>query len=282
MGGSPEVQFFNFLNPIAGRTNNRQAAIDLAQAARLVRGLVLPATTPVAVPMGMPAMTIGREVRFNANRVGFFGHSQGSLSGPLWMAAEQGGSIAMLSGAGSSFNLAVTQKREPVDIPTTLAVLLGISTSNPEEIVPLHPMLTMLQTAIDVSDPVNYGRYLAREPRAGIRPRNVFLTQGFVDSYSPPATAAALALAIGLPLINPVLHTVDQYDLSGVPAATLPVVGNATGGVATLGWQQFDAPRGRDGHFVVFSVPEATARTARFFGSWARSPQNVAELLRAE
>lgn len=277
-GGTPEVQFFNFLNPIAGRTNNQQAAIDLAQAARLVRSLVLPASTPVQVAMGMPAQTIGTEIRFDPERFGFFGHSQGSLSGPLWLAAEGGATIAMFSGAGSTFNLAVTKKVEPVDIPTAVAVLLQIPSSNPEELVPLHPILTMLQTAIDVSDPVNYARYLVRDRREGVNPRNIYLTQGFVDHYAPPETAAAFALAMGLPLIDPVLHTVDGYDLSGVAGVSLPLTSNGPGGT-TMGWQQFDARRNRDGHFVVFDNTDARTRVANFFGSWARSPERVAQLL---
>src|SRR5581483_1903847 len=39
---SPEVAFFNFTNPHAGRTNNRQAALDLVQSGRLVRRLTFP------------------------------------------------------------------------------------------------------------------------------------------------------------------------------------------------------------------------------------------------
>jgi hypothetical protein len=47
------------------------------------------------------------------------------------------------------------------------------------------------------------------------------------------------------------------------------------GASVTGAWMQFDAPRGRDGHFVVFSVPGARLRAASFLGSAGRDPDGI-------
>jgi predicted esterase len=264
-GGSAEAQFFNFQNPLAGRTNNRQAAIDLVTAGRLVRAMRIPADVAAG----------GREVHFDPTRVTFFGHSQGGLNGPLWLAAEDVAGAAVLSGAGGTLTLALTQKTEPINIPRILALVLGISTSNPEELVPLHPVLTMAQTVVDAADPVNYARHIVREPREGHAPHHVYMTQGFVDHYTPPDAIGSLALAVGLQLIEPVPHPVAVYPLTGLTVGAAPLRLNLGEMRATGVWQQFDAPPRRDGHFVVFDVAAARDRAAAFLGSYARDPMRI-------
>jgi hypothetical protein len=69
---------------------------------------------------------------------------------------------------------------------------------------------------------------------------------------------------------------VDTYALTGLPVGTLPISLNAADGRVTSVWQQFDAPPHDDGHFVVFDVPEARSRAARFLGSYASDPMHVA------
>jgi hypothetical protein len=268
-GSSPESAFFNFGNPAAGRTNNRQAALDLIQCGRFVRRLTF------SIPDGGAS----RAVRFDPERVFFFGHSQGGLNGPLWLAAEDGARAAVLSGAAGSIALSLLEKRAPVDIPALLNSLLQLERGIPgvpDELVPLHPIAALLQLLVDPSDPVSYARYIVREPRAGNRPKHVFQTQGFVDSYAPPAGIAALALSIGLPLAQPVLHEESGWALLNTPAPMLPLSGNLSG--TTGAWMQFDAPRGTDGHFVIFRVRGAQNRAALFLGSAGRAEDGVPTL----
>lgn len=265
-GTSPETAFFNFLNPEAGRTNNLQAALDLIQCARFIPTL--------EVPM---QRTNGERVtaRFDASRIMFFGHSQGGLNGPLWLAAEDGARTAVLSGAGGAFNVSLLLKTSPVNIPALITGVLGLS---PGELVPLHPAVTLLQFLVDPSDPVNYGRYIVREPRAGVHAKHIFQTQGFVDTYAPPEGIAALARSIAIPLVAPMPHPDPLFGLTGVGTAMLPARNNVVlaGGAAVTGaWMQFDAPMGRDGHFVVFSVPGARLRAAAFLGSAGRDEAGV-------
>jgi hypothetical protein len=269
MGTSPETAFFNFLNPEAGRANNLQAALDLIQCARFVPSL--------EVPM---QRTNGERVtaRFDTSHLMFFGHSQGGLNGPLWLAAEDGARTAVLSGAGGAFNVSLLLKTSPVNIPALITGILGLSAG---ELVPLHPAVTLLQLIVDPSDPVNYGRYIVREPRAGMHAKHVFQTQGFVDTYAPPEGIAALARSIAIPLVDPTPHPDPLFALTGVGSATLPAHNNivlAGGGTVTGAWMQFDAPTGRDGHFVVFAVPGARLRAAAFLGSAGRDEAGVPTL----
>jgi len=267
MGTNPETSFFNFLNPEAGRTNNLQAALDLVQCGRFVRAL----TVPVRHTNG--AMYTAR---FNPQRVFVFGHSQGGLNAPLWLAADDGASAGVLSGAGGAFNVALLAKTRPVNVPQIITTILQLA---PRELNAWHPAITLLQLLIDPSDPVNYGRYIVREPRAGMHAKHVFQTQGFVDNFTAIEAMAALARAIGLPLVEPVLYADALFPLTGVGGTMLPARANlVTGGggsMVTAAWMQFNAPANRDGHFVVFSVPGARLRAARFLGTAGSDPMGV-------
>lgn len=259
-GGSPESQFFNFANPNAAQSNNRQAAIDLVQIGRLIRN-------PMAFTV--PSMVTGADTEtFDGAHLMFFGHSQGGLNGPLWLASRQGPEAAVLSGAGGWLSLSLVLKTEPINIPQVVSSLLGVPR---DELTPLHPAITMAQMIADPSDPVHYASAITTTPRMGERPRSVFLTQGFVDRYTPPPAIAALAVSMGLPLINPVIHPNVTSALNDYPRAALPVMSNLAMGRATGGWQQFNAPPRRDGHFVVFDVTDARDRAARFLGSYGRT-----------
>ena len=255
-----EAQFFNFDNPVAGRNNNRQAAIDLVTAGRFARALRIPAATS------------GRteEITFNGDRVMFFGHSQGGLNGPLWMAAEDVAGAGIWSGAGGTILISIIQKTEPINIPIVLGTGLGLGSSGLQELVSTHPTLTMIQTIIDCEDPVNYARFVAIEPRMGQRARHVFQTLGLIDHYTPPDAIASLATAAGFQLANPVLRVWDFYDLLGMPARALPISANLAGNTVTGVWQQFNAGT-RDGHFVVFEIAAARMRTAQFLAAYAHA-----------
>ena len=266
-GTSAESAFFNFTNPSAGRTNNRQAGLDLVQSGRFVRGFSFPlAGSDGGVP---------RTIRFNPDRVMFFGHSQGGLNGPLWLAADDGAGAAVLSGAGGSIAIALLEKTQPVNIPALVTSALGLSMG---EFVTLHPIVSLLQMLVDPSDPVNYGRFIIREPRPTMHPAHIFQTQGFVDHYAPPAGIAALALSIGVPLTLPLVHPEPSTSLVGDGLlAVLPLHGNLGTPMnpITASWMQFESEVGSDGHFVVFDIPGARLRAAAFLGSAGRDPAGV-------
>jgi predicted esterase len=256
-GGTPESQFFNFANPFAARSNNRQAAIDLVQAGRFVRGLTI-----------SPTVSGGQEQRFDGEHVMFYGHSQGGLNGPLWLSTPRGPAAAVLSGAGGWLSLSLVLKTEPINIPGVVAGLLSIPR---DELTPLHPAITMAQMIADPADPVHYARFIIDEPRADGQPKHVFMTQGFIDRYTPPPAIAALATSMGLPLVEPVLHPEVAAPIPDWPRVRAPFARNLAMGASTGGWSQYDAPGRSDGHFVIFNVPEATLRAARFLATYAEN-----------
>src|SRR5690606_35661071 len=73
-----ELYFFNFENPLAARTHNRQATADVVQQARLF--------TESKAKIPASVSKTGADIAFDGSKVLFFGHSQGGLNGPLFLA----------------------------------------------------------------------------------------------------------------------------------------------------------------------------------------------------
>jgi hypothetical protein len=102
-------------------------------------------------------------------------------------------------------------------------------------------------------------------------------SSALASGVPPPPGIAALALSIGLPLAQPVLHDEPGWNILGVPAPALPLRANVSG--VTGAWSQVDAPSGVDGHFVIFRVRSAQGRASRFLGSAARDENGVPTLV---
>ena len=67
----------------------------------------------------------------------------------------------------------------------------------------MTPVVNLAQMLLDATDPVNYERLVVREPRAGHRPKSVYLTVGIGpdgqgDHYAPPDGIQIGAVAMGL------------------------------------------------------------------------------------
>jgi hypothetical protein len=248
-GNDPEVSFFNFQNPLAGRDNAIQGAADDFQVVRLVQGF-----TFTDADLG--------EIRFDASKMYFFGHSQGGLTGPPFIAFEPAIQGAVLSGAGGVLYLGMLYKTEPVDITQLVHAAI-----RDEPLDQFNPELALLQTWIERADPVNYGPLLAREPLEGFVPRPIFQSEGLIDTFAPPQTIEALGTAIGGDLVSPVLQDVEGITLRGRGTLSAPVTDNLDGDTVVLA--QYDAAAGSDGHFVVFDVPAAQTQSAEFLGTLA-------------
>ena len=78
--GTPDILFFNVLNPVAGRANAAQSAIDLVQQARLFT------ETRFTIPASVSGR--GAPIAFDGSKLGFFGHSQGGINGPIFLAVD--------------------------------------------------------------------------------------------------------------------------------------------------------------------------------------------------
>ncbi|MCS6901666.1 MAG: hypothetical protein RMJ98_18715, partial [Myxococcales bacterium] len=135
--------FFNVDNPIAARTNGRQAAIDEVQRARLFT------ESKISIPASVS--TTGSEIRFDPSKVLFFGHSQGGQNGPLYLAIDDSARGGVLSGSGSILTIALLEKTQPT--PSVAAavrsIFLGLKQEEYEELNVWHPALSLAQSLVD-------------------------------------------------------------------------------------------------------------------------------------
>lgn len=271
--GNIQLLFFNLNNLAAARTNTRQAAIDVIQQARLFT------ETNVKVPANVSRTAA--EIGFDSTKVIFFGHSQGGLNGPLYLAADPSARGGVLSGSGSLITIALLEKTSPQ--PSVAgAVKTVLQLFDPEqqaELTLFHPILGFVQTIIDSTDPVHYMRYVIQSPRKSGAPKSIYMTEGIAadgkgDSYAPPHGIEVGAVALGLPRMAPGVRPVTEMLWGGLGDVAVPssgLTGNLSGGRASGVLAQWTPTRG-DGHFVVFNVPQARAQAAGFCKNLADDP----------
>ncbi len=243
---SPNRLFFNFTNPSAARGNPLQGAADQMSLVRFARGLDIAAGVSPT----------GARIQFGA--IAFWGHSQGATEGSIAMPYVSGVSGVVLSGNGASLIDALLSKKSPIDIADAVPIVLqdpAVSAS--------HPVLSILQNAIDVADPLNHARAIAASPVAGSTAKHVFLPYGLRDTYSPPVTQATyvLAAALGLAAAAPSASPPDA--IGGLTPAAVPASANLQSGTITAFAREY-GPNGYDGHFVAFRESVAQADVAHF------------------
>lgn len=248
--GEEEIQTFNFLNPMAGRDNWRQSALEKVQLVSMVETLRIPA-----------AVSQGADITFDASQVAYFGHSQGAITGSLFLGVEDRIVGAFLSGAGGGFATSLVDKTLPVNIGEVLRTFLQMPETEVLDV--FHPVLALLQTWIEPAEPLNYGalwRY--RENR---RTPHVLMTSGSQDSYTPPRTHAGFAGAFELAPIGGGPE-MEVLTLKGLEPASLGSMGNlqsAQGEPLSAGILQYPD----DGHFAVYQNPSAKRAFRHFFAT---------------
>ena len=252
----PQVSFFNFGNPLAGRDNALQGAADAWSQQRL--GLGLDFLDAASQP-----------VTFDPARVLFFGHSQGGLTGPAYVAFEPAVSGAVFSGTGGMLYLSMLYKKDPVNFHDLIETLARDTPMDED-----NPSIALAQMWIERADGVNYARFMVREPQLApdgltrLAPRNIFQTEGFTDTYAPNPAIEAFATALGPDQVM----AVDEKDLPGLTlrgrtTKPAPFTNNENNATAVLAqYKQFG---GSNGHFVVFDVPAARKQSSEFLGTLA-------------
>lgn len=250
-GGNPEIDFFNFQNPLSARDNTLQGALDDFQVVRLVQEL----------DFSDPADD--REVRFDADRIYYFGHSQGGLTGLPFVAYEPLVKGAVFSGAGGVLLLSLLAKTEPVDIAALVAAVV-----RDQPLDEFNPLLGLVQGYLDRADPVSFGRLVTSRPPPGNPPKHVFHSLGLIDNFTPVPSIEALATAMFVDPVAPVIQSVAGLELAGRVPLEAPVTGNAAGTTAVL--LEYQAPEGRDGHFVLFDIDAARTQSIQFLATLAR------------
>jgi pimeloyl-ACP methyl ester carboxylesterase len=252
-GGNPEVAFFNFSNPYAGRDNALQGAADAWSQMRLALGMSFPDRTG----------RTGRTIHFDPDNVFFFGHSQGGLTGPAFIAFEPTLKGAVLSGTGGILYLSLLYKTAPVSFPELIA---SVTRDNP--IDEDNPTLALAQMWIERADGANYARLMVRNPPPGNPPKNIFQTEGFTDTYAPNPAIEAFATSLGGDIVMTAnTMPVEGLTLRGRTVMSPPIMDNDAGVTAVLA--QYNQRSSSDGHFVVFDIPAAQTQSSEFLGTLA-------------
>lgn len=249
---SPNNLFFNFLNPAVTRGNPLQGAADQLSVARFAKALDIDAGT-----------STGSAIKLDASKLFFFGHSQGSTEGSLMLPFGDDYKAAVLSGNGASLRDALRTKTKPENIAAALPLILQDPAMTDKNLGPgvtaSHPVLSLLQQWIDPADPLNFAELIGK-PLAGHTGKHAFQTFGIDDSYSPPVTLATFAVAGGFTQVTPDDSADPVYDGDDFVSKLLVPVDpgyKAAANGFTLGVRQYGAPKGSDGHFVVFDTQAA-------------------------
>ncbi|MEZ4269989.1 MAG: hypothetical protein R3C68_00655 [Myxococcota bacterium] len=229
--------FFNVVNPRAARDNVLQGAADLFWLTRLLRSNPVLNTTATG------------DIKFDANQLYFFGHSQGTVIAAPYFAEETDLQAAVFSGAGADLALSILNKKEPVDLSQSTALFLG-----DQGLSRIHPMIGLMGLLFGPSDALAYASGLRRADGTAITTPYLQFS-GVGDSFTPDATHAAMLEAMGVPIVgggaDVALPGVVQVDQ--VPA-------NRAGALRYV-------PDGAyNGHFVVFEHARSEQALRAFLG----------------
>lgn len=259
-----EMYSFNFLNPGAARSNFRQSSVDtfalttFLRSGRFVIDRNQCSDWPASTRYKGPDI-----IRFDPERIYFHGHSHGGLTGAMAAAVEPDVGAWVISGAGGKMALTIMERRDP-DILGLVEAMVGVPAS---ELHPHHPLLMLIQTLVDITDPINYAPQWLRYPSDG-RARHLMVTTGLKDPYTPRSTAEALAVAAGLPLLEPVAEAVEGLDILGISPFPRPASENVQGPdghPVTAGFCQYP----NAGHFPIFNDQDAIQLYQEFLRSAA-------------
>lgn len=256
-------------NIIVGREILRHGVFDEIQALRLVQGGL---SIPSEVATGE------EEIRFDSDRVGFMGHSEGAQVGALLLAVEPNIGPAVFSegGGGAAITLFALELPE-IDVGDTVADALGINPAV-ETFDNDHPIVgVIIQPLLDAADPLHGARNIFLEPVED-RPHDLLMLEGFNDVLTPPEAIEALASAMGLPIAEPVARSIAGLDLQGVSSATLPASENlpeVAGISATGALLQF----AEDDHYIIYTNDAARTQIFDYLESAVKGTATIPDWL---
>lgn len=246
---SPEITFFNLFNPIAARDNIRQGSADCVVLTTMLESMNIPAGV----------LEEGSEARFDTSKIAFLGHSQGGLVGAGFAAIDERPRAFVYSGLGAILSITLQERKDIVDFEALLVTLLRL----PEgaELGDTHPVLNLIQTFIDRSDPIAYADSFLRDPPAGAN-RDFLQVEGFLDFASPARGQEAFAAAARFPVVAPVHRVPAASELLGLEPMDAPASSNVetTAGRITAGLIQYP----EETHFPIFDNPDARRRYLEF------------------
>lgn len=262
-----DLHSFNVLQPDSALHLHRQAAADLIY---LLHGLA-----------EGPTFTLpdGTELKLDPDRVLVMGHSQGGITAAValpWIGGLSRGTV--LSGAGGLLAITAVERDSDYDFPGLIRDLLAFESD--EVLTQLHPVLGMVQSLVEPTDPINYAPYWFRRDGDlfGQSPTPVLITSGIRDDQTPSRTGEALAASAGAPFVGKRYSAAVPMLLLDLDSQRLPVERNVTawdGSPVTTGFSQW-----QDGdHFVLFTDAAARDLVRTFVVSAAAGAPEIAASL---
>ena len=202
---------------------------------------------------------------FNPQEIGYFGVSLGGMLGSLFLANANSIPAAVLSVAGGRLIQFLT------DIPQIDAFRPALNNLAGGE-AKAERILLFAQTMVDSADPATFAPFVLRQRLStNSVPPHLLVPVADQDDTVPPATAHALARALGVPHVGPVFT-----DVFGLEKQSTPSSENTNYGV-TAGYFQFDrcTNEGRSRvdiaeHAELPASEEALLQTRHFFTGWTR------------
>lgn len=167
----------------------------------------------------------------DAEHLSYLGVSLGGIMGPELLALSPDVGLGVLSVPGGRVSSIIS------DGPTFSVLVRAMTPPHtpPGEVTRFFPVL---QTLIERGDSANYAPHVLRDrlPGAGDRAPHILFDMAIDDAIVPNVCNRALARALGVPHIPPVLQ-----DVGIVPVLdAAPVIGNLDDGRTTAGLFQFD------------------------------------------
>jgi hypothetical protein len=209
--------FGNLLNMLAIGDQFREAGFDAAQVVKLLRSN--PDLSALDTGSGAP--------QIDPTRIGYIADSLGAMEGTIGAAIEPRVKAWFFNvNGGSLFHELVAHS------PDIGAVLGGAATLNfglsGDIFSWSHPLMAILQQAVEPGDPISYATYLTLAPKtiAGVAPqaRNVLQTEAIWDEIVTDEAEEAITRAEGwglaVPNVGSNADLVDIADPAGNPRKT--------------------------------------------------------------
>ena len=247
---------FNFTNPEAGASAFRQSAIDTFVLTHALKQGFL--TVPAAIS------PTGEDIRFDTSKVLFLGHSHGGISGSLAMGLENQITAAVLSGAGGLLAKTILLRDDYFNFEELIKIMLGIDEN--QTLTILHPAIALIQSMVEVTDPINYAPFYVTHNPTG-HGNNMVYTTGFWDEATPHETNEALMTAARFPIIEPAGWSIEGMDLRGMDIQAAPASDNCAGPdgqPVTCGVHQYNTDEANHTHYVIFDDENAAEMYAHF------------------
>lgn len=223
-----------------------------------------------ALELPLPA---GGTARVNMEKLSAMGHSMGSTIGIPVATVDPRIKGYVFSGAGGQLIEVASETTYPVNLRTTIELLIGFKEG--EVLERTHPLLHAFQSLWDSTDPSAKARHVAREPYPGQQPKPFFLPQGLIDGYFHPGAQAVIGGALGTTLlgdeVDPTLPRTLRLDGQSTSTA-FPLRNNLNG--VTAGTVQLQTPY-ELGHYIVFDVASVGAQVGCFLAG-VGSPEGPA------